>query len=184
MEIPDPTIIKHRRTWIAKENRVGEMEISHLFSESPGDNEKSLKFKVEDPNRLVSDLKRDVRIKSKLPVERRVFLLNKHIILTDEHVLADLFLDFENLSLTLLDNRDIENREDFFYPFVHSTVIPLVDILIPRIYSEDCIVEYPLYEIGDMRFSVMKSWVEAIFRIPVEEHELQIEFLVKDKLEL
>ena len=92
VEIPDPTIIKHRRTWIAKENRVGEMEISHLFSESPGDNEKSFKFKVEDPNRLVSDLKRDVRIKSKLPVERRVFLLNKHIILTDEHVLADLFL--------------------------------------------------------------------------------------------
>ena len=54
----------------------------------------------------------------------------------------------------------------------YSKVVPYIDIQIPRIFCENSITEYPLLEIGDMRTSVMKSWIEAFFHIPVEEQEL------------
>ena len=169
VETPDPTIIKHRRTWIKKQNRISKMDIPFIFS--LGDNAIPFKFKVEDPERKVSDLKRDVRMKAMLPVERRVFLLNDYIILTDEHVLADLFLDFDNVLITMFDGRHNLKNDDNFEPD-YSKVVPYIDIQIPRIFGEHSIMEYPLLEIGDMRTSVMKSWIEAFFHIPVEEQEL------------
>uniref|UniRef100_A0A7M5VFV6 Ubiquitin-like domain-containing protein n=1 Tax=Clytia hemisphaerica TaxID=252671 RepID=A0A7M5VFV6_9CNID len=160
VEIPDPVIIKGRRAWISKQNRVGEIVV-------PDPDKIAIQFQIGDPERLVLDLKRD--IKSALPVERRLFLLNNCFILDDGYVIADLFLDFEDVLLTMLDSK--ENIQ----LILSKWAIPLVDILIPRIDCEDLLIEYPLHEIGDMRISVLKDWIEARFHIPVEEQELHCE---------
>ena len=172
VEIPDPTIIKHRRTWIAKQNRVGKFEIPWISFLSY-DHGEPIEFKVEDPERKVSDLIRDRCIKSMLPVERRLFLLNNQVILTNEHVLADLFLDFDDVLITMLENRENkEDQENLTRHVLHSKFVLFVDLVIPRINCEDSIIEYPLIDMGHMHISVMKSWIGALFHIPIEGYEL------------
>ena len=124
----------------------------------------------------VLDIKRHIHSKKQWQPTEEVFILHKNcIILSDEHLLVDLFLDdigIKSLSFRLLvQTRYLFDPEGNYVrpdnPF--TEILPNIEILIPGI---EGVVEYPLKQIGSFSVFDVKAYMRYLYGIPCEEIEL------------
>ena len=175
-----PGVIGQRREDICKEKPTFQVEIPRYHKHKPI---KTIDFRTKAVW-TIAHLKQSIHKKIKLDVDNVVLGLEKNpsVILADNHLIADLLLDLDKggslrFNLTLI--RPTERVEYYLLLSPVKIIIPYLDRNIE--------VDYPLIEIGCLGTSVLKSWVEATFKIPYEEQEvihqgviIQNEFFPRD----
>eukprot|EP00111_Clytia_hemisphaerica_P007151 TCONS_00020766-protein len=176
VDIPDPSLIQSERRKVFKRGCEGIIHISS-YKEQDGLCP-NLTFKPSNLSWTIKDLKSYISTKTNMSVEPMCLLFNNIILLSDEELCVDYFLDLKgssrpiSLKLKMLPSV-IASDEMFQHRLYYDLCLSPIHVTIPSFGEVDDFVLYPLASIGQIgRPAVMKSLIESLYRIPYGEQEL------------